>query len=460
MGIERAVQRSFAVLLWVSAACTAGAIIVGDGLTHGATVLLLVVALAAQATLVVRAGRRRERSGLDRRAVLAASGLVLLIAVLVPPRGSHDLWSYAMYGRIVSHHHASPFVHRPSEYTSDPWLHHVDRGWRHTRSVYGPAFVAVSAVITFVARVPLVARLLFQGLAAAAIFGILLLIDRRTRDPVAVVCIGLHPIIAFEVVNGGHNDALVGLAVLAAVLLVTRERWVWAGLVLALGVLVKAVVLLPFAALAVWTWRRYGVRAAASLAAAGTSLVVVAYALAGGRAALAPLAAARLQESRASLWSLPKYWITADLVDDGWRGKTAGLVARHLVSSWSLLVVLGLAVALLVGRLKDPAPALAAGGATLAYLLAAAYVLPWYVVWALPVLALQWRAGVARLAAIHASLLLIAYQYNPGPHLDALQRALRLTVRGAQAFEVVAILALLAVALARALGRRPHPVLE
>ena len=453
-------QRSFAVLLVLSAACTAGAIVVGDGLTHGVTVLLLVVALAAQVTLVVRAGRRRDHAGLDQRSVLAASGLVLLVAVLVPPRGSHDLWSYAMYGRIVSHHHASPFVHRPSEYTSDAWLHHVDRGWRHTRSVYGPAFVAVSAVITFVARVPLVARLLFQGLAAAAIFGILLLIDRRTRDPVAVVCIGLHPIIAFEVVNGGHNDALVGLAVLAAVLLVTRERWVWAGLVLALGVLVKAVVLLPFAALAVWTWRRYGVRAAASLAAAGTSLVVVAYALAGGRAALAPLAAARLQESRASLWSLPKYWITADLVDDGWRGKTAGLLARHLVSSWSLLVVLGLAVALVVGRFKDPAPALAAGSATLAYLLAAAYVLPWYVVWALPVLALQWRAGVARLAAVHASLLLIAYQYNPGPHLDALQRALRLTVRGAQAFEVVAILGLLAVALARALGRRPHPALE
>jgi hypothetical protein len=50
-----------------------------------------------------------------------------------------------------------------------------------------------------------------------------------------------------------------------------------------------------------------------------------------------------------------------------------------------------------------------AGTAALVFLLAGAYVLPWYSAWCLPVLALAWRSRVAVLAAVQAALISIAY---------------------------------------------------
>ena len=58
------------------------------------------------------------------------------------------------------------------------------------------------------------------------------------------------PIVAAWTVNGGHNDALVGLGLLGAGLLVEKRRPAWGGLALAGVVLVKSVAglaLLPLA---------------------------------------------------------------------------------------------------------------------------------------------------------------------------------------------------------------------
>jgi hypothetical protein len=48
--------------------------------------------------------------------------------------------------------------------------------------------------------------------------------------------------------------------------------------------------------------------------------------------------------------------------------------------------------------------------------LLAAYVLPWYAAWAVPVLALAWRSKLALLAQLQASLLLLVYVDRPGVH--------------------------------------------
>jgi len=74
------------------------------------------------------------------------------------------------YGRIVSAHHASPYLHSPAKYPNDPAFHRMDLIWQKTRSVYGPAFTAVSAGATAVVGASsLGARLFFQGLAAVAV---------------------------------------------------------------------------------------------------------------------------------------------------------------------------------------------------------------------------------------------------------------------------------------------------
>src|ERR671938_377175 len=74
----------------------------------GPTLVALGVAFVAMFLLFFLEMRT---SRLDRRVVLGAGGALLVMAVVVPPLQSRDLWSYAMYGRMVVHYRASPYDH-------------------------------------------------------------------------------------------------------------------------------------------------------------------------------------------------------------------------------------------------------------------------------------------------------------------------------------------------------------
>ena len=87
------------VALAVAALAMAVALVRGPGSPAGPEVALLVVAFAALGVMVV--GELRERR-LDRRVVLVVGGALLVLAVIVPPMQSKDVWSYATYGRMVS----------------------------------------------------------------------------------------------------------------------------------------------------------------------------------------------------------------------------------------------------------------------------------------------------------------------------------------------------------------------
>ena len=135
---------------------------------------------------------------------------------------------------------------------------------------------------------------------------------------------------------------------------------------------------------AVWVWRRRGWRAAAALGAVAAVCTLVAYALVGGRAALGPLRSASLDVSGGSVWFGPRHWLAH-----------AVHLSRHRLSLTVAGTVLVLAGLFAGRRLNRATPALAVGAAVVAYMLAGAYVLPWYVFWGLPVLALSWRSPLA-----------------------------------------------------------------
>jgi hypothetical protein len=72
--------------------------------------------------------------------------------------------------------------------------------------------------------------------------------------------------------------------------------------------------------------------------------------------------------------------------------------------------------------------------------LAAPYVMPWYVGWALPLLAVQWDSVLSRVAFLYASLLFVAYSYGSARGL--LGFPLRWSGLGTQLFEIGAIVLL------------------
>ena len=385
------------------------------------TLLALAVAFAALGVFVALEARRPR---LDRRLVLAAGAGLLALAVAVPPLQSRDLWSYAMYGRIVVHYHASPYEHVPAQWPADKWTLHVAHGWRQTPSVYGPAFTAFSAAgMAAVGRSFLAARLFFQLSAALAVVAAAWLVSRHTKSAAAVALLALNPLVIVSVVNGGHNDAIVGLAVLGGVLLAARRHPAWAGAVLAGAAMIKASAALPLLAVAFWVWHRDGRRAVIRLLATAGAIGLTGYMVTGGLDGLRPLQAAGLDFSGASVWYGPRRWLAAAL-RHGRAAGAAGHLARQILSTVAVALVGAVGWLLARRRLHTPTPALAAGAAAFAYVLAGAYVLPWYVYWGLPALALAWRTRLTWLVAAYGAVLYLAEV----PDLTANPRVNRLFV--------------------------------
>jgi alpha-1,6-mannosyltransferase len=403
-------DRGVALLLVVVSACATG-ILLFRRYYAPARAGLLLIGFVALALVVFR---NRWRRALSMRLVLVMTIALAVFAPLRWPKDSTDVWSYAAYGRMTSEYGASPYRHTPSDFPNDRAIRRVKPIWQDTESVYGPLWNGISAGVTsFTETRRLPTRLAFQSLAALSVFLSVLLVARRTRDPAAVALIGLNPLIIYSVVNGGHNDALLGLALLAGVLLASRERFALAGLAMATAASVKIVALLALAALAAWIWRQRGLRPAAITTAVAGGAVAVGYALTGWFDGVSPLREARLQISHNSIWLLADSEGRTNLFG---LGRFYRFSSEYLSSAatFSTAVVLALAAVLVWGRLRDRTPALVVGSALVAYLLVATYVLPWYAAWVLPVLVLEWRTGITTLVLAQSALYLLAYQYKQG----------------------------------------------
>jgi len=405
----------------VATAAAATMLVRGVNGTVGPNLVLLVVAYAALAALVsfeLRRHRAGIPSGLPKSVVVGFSAGLMALAFTVQHTESHNVWAYSWYGRVVAHYHASPYSHPPAKSPHDRFARRVDPIWQRDGSVYGPVFTVTSGAGMLVFGWSfLTARLFFQLVAALCVVGAMVLVWRRTRSPTAIACLGLNPLVVLSVVNGGHNDAWVGLAVLGGVLLVMNGRWKWAGLAFAAALLVKVAAALPLAAVGLWLWRRHGWRPAFTTGAWAVGAAIVAYAMVGGTAAFAPLHTAQLHFSGASVWYGPRRWLTLAQVRNGLSGGAAGHLVRQAVSAGASAAVIAMTLLLVARRLNHSDPALVAGASVIAYTLLGAYVLPWYVFWALPALLIAWRSRLTWLAMVHGAVLHLAYLPDPHLHL-------------------------------------------
>jgi len=399
--VQRAVAPAAAL---VATGTTAVVLLRGRTGSLGPNLLLLTVAYAALA-VVLAVEVRRSRAGQRSSIGIALTGVctagLLVLAVVVPPTQSNDVYAYAWYGRVVAHYHASPYRHPAASKPDDKWAQRVDRVWQKTPSVYGPVFNAVSGLgMALFGFSFLTARLFFQGLAALCVLGAIVIVWKRTRSPAAVAMLGLNPLVVISVVNGAHNDAWVGLAIVGGVVLVMRDRMAWAGLVFAVAALIKVAAGLPLIAVGLWVLVRRGWRPAASLAGSAAAAGVFAYAIGGGRAAVEPLQTAQTHFSGASVWFGPRRWLGAH-------------DATKRLAAAATGAVVALTLLLSARRLNHTDPAIVAGAAVLAYVLVGFYVLPWYVFWGLPSLLIAWRSKLTWLALLHGAVLHLVYVPDP-----------------------------------------------
>jgi alpha-1,6-mannosyltransferase len=367
------------------------------------TVTLAMIGLVALLDLE-RAGRL-----VPIRAVAATAGAVFLTAIIVAPHDSHDLWSYAMYGRILGVHHSNPWVMTPAQFPTDPYLLRVAAGWRHTTSIYGPAFTLLAAAITRVSGDAAIAvRMLFTSTFAIAVAGAGWIVYRRTRSSAAVALVLLHPAIAIAGLSGGHNDVLVGVGLLGAVVLAQDDRPVASGLVAGLATLVKLTGGIGILALLCWGLRHHGRRWTTRFAAAAVGLVGLAY-LPLGTTGFSAFVKNRGSLSRASAWELPRLLTGLDHRHTAIKLGLPNSDTQLLISLGALVTVaITIWLAIRMARARNPAIGVVAalGG----YLIFAPYVLPWYPAWVIPTIGLVPRVPVARLLALQGAALVVVYE--------------------------------------------------
>jgi hypothetical protein len=318
------------------------------------------------------------------RTVISAVVALNVIVLLGPPLFSTDVFSYQMYGRMLAIYHANPYTHGANAILLDPLYNYIGAAWIYTPSVYGPLFTFISAA--FASASIAGSELAFKLIAAAACAGTLYLIwqsaRRRGLNPTrSIALFGLNPVVTVYGVGGGHNDLLMVLLTTWGVyaILTKHERASGALMVAATAIKLTAGVVLPFALLSgvgLDAGRRrrafLGGAAAVALVVAGASFAVF------GTGILHMSHTLQSVQDQGTWESFPGFIFAIT----GW----------SVTSAIRTVLVVGLAVSLLwllrrvwQGKMDwiD-----GAAWATFALLVTAWSMLPWYVCWMLPLVAL------------------------------------------------------------------------
>jgi hypothetical protein len=365
-----------------------------------AGVLMPVLALLFGCYVVVVKNAER----LSPRTVLAAIAALIAIVLIAPPLMSMDVFSYEAYARMFVTYGANPYVHGPfGPLSLDPLYSYIGAHWVETPTVYGPVFTILSTfldkltlgVYTCLHPVPSAAcqraiaqsTFAYKGIAAvAALVTVATLWHaaklRGLNQVRAVAVFGLNPLVIIYGVGGGHNDLLMIMFTTLGVyaLLARRERATGAMIALGAAIKLTGALLLPFALAAGTGLGAERRRRSIVIGAAITSVV---FALAGfgyfGIAQVNMVLTLQHIQSAGDTSSIPGFLSVVLRLD----------VVGHVVGLVLGLVFLAVCGWLLRRVWRGQMDWIdGAGWATVVMLVTASAMLPWYVAWLMPLVAL------------------------------------------------------------------------
>lgn len=213
--------------------------------------------------------------------LLVWAGAALSVGLLLwcYPVTSTDVWDYVFRGRMLAVYGANPYLDVPRQFANDRFFPYI--GWPNAPSAYGPLWETGSAFVARLGGDSATANvLLYKAMAAGAFLLCGALIEAgATRHEHRLLGVYLwlcSPLALWEFAGAGHNDALLVLSLLGALLAVRRGRFALALAALTLGALFKFLPI-AFVPLVVADWlRRYSsVRAKVGIVVAAGAIVVL-----------------------------------------------------------------------------------------------------------------------------------------------------------------------------------------
>jgi hypothetical protein len=305
--------------------------------------------------------------------VIAAVVALHAVFLLSPPLMLTDLFNYLGYARLDVVHHLNPYVTLPLAQKGDPVYAYSN--WHRLLSPYGPLFTLMMLPIAKLS-LPVAYWVYKVALTVASLgfmAGVWACARRLGRPPAAAVAfVALNPVVLVYALGGKHNDLLMMACVMAGCLLVLRRQEALGGGALAAAVAIKASagVLLPVILLgAPRRWRTLAGLAAGAVIAGTLTL------LAFG----AHLPDLRDQDQLVNPFSFPNLLGYA-------LGHGGADSAIRRAMAVVLVAGVGVCTAVAWRRRTWVTPA---GWAALAGVVTVSWLMPWYIVWALPFAALS-----------------------------------------------------------------------
>jgi hypothetical protein len=394
----------------------------------------VVVMYVGYLTILARAPR------LPARWVLGAILAVHAIFVLAPPLALTDLFNYVNYGRMEVVHSLNPYTSIPIlEPHSDP--SYALSNWHELLSPYGPLFTYLTfAVVPLGIAGSFWTLKVILALSSLAIVALVWrcakLLGRNQVRAIAIV--GLNPVVLVWGLGGDHNDFLMVLFLMIGFYFLLVDR-------LHVREEHPAEDAGQADELALSRWQTWRMHLSAPEIFAGASFVTAAAIKASG-AVLIPVVLASVLKRRRALWQVVGGMAVAGVLLAAMSYAAFGLhvpdlsTQSKLVTSESVPNLLGLALGaggesntlhhLLSGALvlcvlgccwmayragdasvgvDDDRAMAAAGWASIALLVTLSWVLPWYVLWVLPLTALSSSKRLRRASLVFGAYLIVAW---------------------------------------------------
>jgi hypothetical protein len=377
----------------------------------------------------------RSTATLSARWVLGAIVAVHAVFLLSPPLALTDLFNYLNYGRMEAVHNLNPYTSIPIlEPHNDPA--YALSNWHQLLSPYGPLFTILTfAVVPLGVAASFWALKTVLGLASlATIFLVWRCARLLGRDPVnAVALVGLNPIVLVWGLGGDHNDFLMVFCIMLGFYLLLLARssagapqqagrgglkgWLrplspaylgaGAAFVVSTGVKASGGVLIPVALAGLLRNRRALTQFLLGMIGA-TILVAAVSLLTFGLHTPDLSTQSRLVTSE----SVPN--LIGLAVGAGGESE-----ALHTLMTAVLVISIGLCCLMAWRRSSDGGADLAdstgertiaaSGWASVALLLTLSWVLPWYVLWVLPLAALSSSRPLRRASVLVGVYLILAW---------------------------------------------------
>lgn len=350
--------------------------------------------------LVIGVGR--SGVGPSSKAVLGYILIAVTLAVVVlPPMLSRDVLGYVAYGRLPGLHGLNPYLHGRQALADAGDPTSVFLVW-NTPLPYGPLWVLLAAALAKLGAIggvvlELSAHKAVAGLAligGAITGGRLAALRHPASERLAVVAIGLNPLLLIEGPGTGHNDVAMTALLLWAALLSGRHQANAAALVVGFAVAVKpvAVAAVPFLLAERWRTSSRSPRALESVTVLALSLlpVLALSVLFGGPGVLVGALVARATAKPTQTLATMGTWLAIAFVLVSWRLWQD--TDRHSPAAWLTAWV---PIALVIGLVAMP------------------ITFPWYVTWSLlPAMTMTDRRDVPYVAVATTVAVLLMWRYT------------------------------------------------